>query len=167
MSTFLVHNLQTDLLITDPCGLSNNSLVSQEIFKVGDRLSALENDLGKKDPQVISLKKYYTLLEIKDYLYYKNLNEKCKTNFVLNLFFYSNDPKKCEKCEDQGFVLSYVRLKNQNIRTYSFDVDLGVSILDYLVKHYNITELPSVVFNEKTHKGFLDRADVEEMLNEH
>lgn len=164
MTNFLVQDIQGELMEEDPCKFVSTGLASQELFKVGDRLDALEKDLGKDDEQVISLKKYYNLIEIRDYLFYKKVNEGCDGEFILNLFFYSNDQKKCEKCEDQGFVLSYVRAKNDKIRTYSFDVDLGLPTVDYLTKFYNVNEIPSVVFNEEVYYGFLDTEKVEEIV---
>lgn len=164
MTNFLVQDIQSELMEEDPCKFVSTELASQELFKVGDRLDALEKDLGKDDEQVVSLKKYYNLLAVRDYLFYKKVNEECDKDFILNLFFYSNDPKKCEKCEDQGFVLSYVRAKNDKIRTYSFDVDLGLPAVDYLVKFYNVNEVPSVVFNEDVYYGFLDTEKVEEII---
>lgn len=155
MTNFLVQDVQSELLTTDPCKFVTSGLVSQELFKVGDRLTALENELGKNNPQVLSLKRYYTILQLKDYLFFKKVNEKCNSKFILNLFFYSNDHKKCEKCEDQGFVLSYVRAKNDNIRTYSFDIDLEMPIVQYLTHYYNVTGIPSVVFNEQVYTGFV------------
>lgn len=164
MTNFLVQDIQSDLMEEDPCNFVSTGLASQELFRVGDRLDALEKDLGKDDEQVIGLKKYYNLIEIRDYLFYKKVNEECHKDFVLNLFFYSNDQKKCEKCEDQGFVLSYVRTKNDKIRTYSFDVDLGLPAIDYLTKFYKINDVPSVVFNEDVYYGFLDTEKVEEIV---
>ncbi len=164
MNNFLRQNLQSELMENDVCNFSNSGLVSQELFKVGDRLDALEKDLGKDHQEVISLKKYYILLEVKDYLFFKKVNEKCNGEFILNLFFYSNDPKKCEKCEDQGFVLSYARAKNDNIRTYSFDVDLGLDVVNYLADYHKIENVPSVVFYDKVYTGFLDTEKVESII---
>ncbi len=166
MTNLLFQDIQSDLFESDPCSFVDNDLVSQELFKVGDRLDALESELGKNDEEVVSLKRYYSILEIKDYLFFKKVNEKCKTDYILNLFFYSNDPKKCEKCEDQGFVLSYARAKNDKIRTYSFDVDLGLPVVDYLAGYYNVTGVPVVVFNEKVYQGFISKQEVDVIVSD-
>ncbi len=166
MTNFLTQDLESDLLISHPCDFVNSSFVSQELFGVGDRLSALEKDLGKTNEQVLSLKKYYMVLQVKDYLFFKNFNEKCSGKFILNLFFYSNDHKICEKCEDQGFVLSYARAKNDKLRTYSFDVDLDTPIIKYLMSRYNVTAVPAVIFNDKVYNEFINTQKAEKIIED-
>ncbi len=164
MTNFLFQDVETALISNDPCKFSNSSLVSTVLFNSGDRLISLEKDLGKNDVKVISLKKYYTILQVKDFLFYKKVAKQCDTDIVLNLFFYSNDPKKCEKCEDQGFVLTYLRAKYPNVRTYSFDVDLNLSVVDHLKELYGVTKVPSVVFDEDVYSGFVDNDRAEEII---
>ena len=84
----------------------------------------------------------------------------------MNLFFYSNDQKKCERCDDQGFVLSYARTKDGNIRTYSFDVDLGLPVVDYFVNYYNVTEVPVTVFGDHVYRGFLSTEEVDVIVGD-
>lgn len=164
MVNLLLQDVNSELIQSSPCEFVDSGLVSQELFKVGDRLDALERELGKNDEEVLSLKRYYTVLEVKDYLFFSKLNEKCGGKFVLNLFFYSNDPKKCERCDDQGFVLSYVRGEDNRIRTYSFDVDLGVPVVNYFIDLYNITDVPVVVFDDKVYYGFLGREEIDSII---
>ncbi|MBI2148699.1 hypothetical protein HYU23_03385 [Candidatus Woesearchaeota archaeon] len=166
MTNFLVQDVQSQLINENPCDFVNSGLVSQELFEVGDRVTALEKDLGKKDDRVLSLKKYYTVLQVKDYLFFKNVNEKCNSNYILNLFFYSNDPRVCERCEDQGFVLGYLRADNINIRTYSFDVNLDLPIVKYLISYYNVTVTPTVIFNDKVYSGFISADQLNKLLVE-
>lgn len=163
MINLVTQDVQSALLEGGTCKFVDNSVVSQELFKVGDRLDALEKELGKDDENVISLKNYYIILEVKDYLFFKKLNDECDGGYILNLFFYSNDPKKCGGCKDQGFVLSYARAKNEKIRTYSFDVDLELPVIQYLVDYYDIEGVPSVVFNGEVINGFVDAEKVDEI----
>lgn len=166
MTNFLIQDAQTELLQSDPCSFVNSTLVSEELFKVGDRLDALENDLGKDDERVLSLKRYYAILEVKDFLFFRKVNKECDGKFILNVFFYSNDPKKCEECEDQGYVLSYIRANNDMVRTYSFDYDLDMPIVKYLASYYNVTDVPTVVFNEQVYNGFVDRERAEDIIED-
>src|SRR3989338_1900549 len=84
MTNLITQDIQSELLEADPCSFISSGLVSQELFIVGDRLDALEKELGKDDEQVIGLKQYYTLLEVKDYLYFKKVNDECNATFILN-----------------------------------------------------------------------------------
>ncbi len=163
-TTFLIQNVQSELLASDPCKFINTSFLSNELFIVGDRLTSLEKDLGKTNKNVLSLKKYYMVLQLKNYLFLKKVNKDCGEKFILNLFFYSNDPLTCETCVDQGFVLTYLRAKNDRIRTYSFDMDLDMPLIKYLSEYYNVTTLPTVVFNDTVYSSFISKERAEELL---
>ncbi len=153
------------LIETDTCLFDKENFANEELFKVADRLTALERDLGTKDSEVVSLKKYYTALQVEEYLYLLRVKRQCKSENVLNLFFYSNDELKCANCLNQGFILTYVREKDPRLRTYSFDVDLGSPLIEVLMKRYNITTVPSMVLNNKSYSGFRDKNELLEILN--
>jgi len=153
---YLLYDVQNELLGSDPCSFVNSTFISYDIFSVGNRLEALEGERGKNDEEVISLKKYYTLLEIREYLFYKKVNKECNSDFILNLFFYSNDPEKCPKCQDQGLVLNYARQIDNTLRTYSFDVDLDMPTVNHLMTYYGVIEIPATVVMDTTYNTFLD-----------
>ena len=163
---FLTQGLQSDLLLETPCNFINNELVSSDLFNVGRRLDALERERGSKDLDVISLKKYYTALQLRDYLYFKKANTECNSSYLLNLFFYSNDKDKCPECGDQGLILTYARNKNKKLRTYSFDVDVDSPLINYLIKGYNITSVPSVSFNDKLFFKFVDKNETMDIIEQ-
>lgn len=163
---FLVQDLRNTLLLSEPCKFVESKFVSGELFEIGRRLGALEREKGSSNPDVLSLKKYYTALELNDLLYFRQVNNRCGKKFILNLFFYSNNPERCGKCNDQGLVLAYARTKHENIRTYSFDVDLDSPLIEHLKELYGVTDVPSTVFNEKVYSGFLSDDEVERILKE-
>ena len=82
----MANQVQYDLLQESSCSNITSSILSDDLAKTGDKLSYTEADLGASNAKVIYLKKYYSLLQIKDYLLSKKLAEKCankKTIFII------------------------------------------------------------------------------------
>src|SRR5438094_834930 len=70
---------QFDLLGSLDCStISENPVLSDELNSLANRLSIAEDNLGTSNEQVVSLKKQYSLLEIKDYLLMQELSQKCR-----------------------------------------------------------------------------------------
>jgi hypothetical protein len=159
---------QFDLLKEVSCQNVSGSMLSPELNLLGDKLSRTENDRGEKDNDVVYLKKYYSLLQIKDYLLSKKLAEKCgalkKPIFII--YFYSNQGD-CSECQREGYVLTRLKEKYPDLRVYSFDYNLQLSVVDSLKDIYRITNaLPALVIEDKTYTGFKSVEDLEKLLPE-
>ena len=157
---------QFDLLKEVPCQNVNGSMLSPELNILGDKLSHTENDRGEKDEDVIYLKKYYSLLQVKDFLLSKKLAEKCgavkKPVFII--YFYSNEGN-CPDCIKEGYVLTRLKEKYPELRVYSFDYNLDLSVINSLKAIYRVTDaLPALVIEDKTYTGFKSVAELEELL---
>src|SRR3989338_8777782 len=124
---------QFDLLAEHSCrDISENSVLSKEIQPVGQRLSYLETQSNVDQTQLTELKRYYSLLEIKDYLLMQQVTAKCGLKPVFILYFYSNKGD-CEDCEEQGYALTGLSERYPHLRVYSFDYNLGLSALQTLI----------------------------------
>ena len=156
---------QFSLLKRSTCTQDGNSLLAPEIGKLGERLSFMESELGTDNESVVGLKKYYSLLQIKDYLLGLELSEKCDFKQIYILYFYKND---CEDCQKQGFALTALREKYPELRIYSFDADLDLSAIATLETMYTISNegLPALVINEKLYKGFQSIETIEKLIPE-
>ncbi len=157
---------QFDLLSKAPCSeISENTVLSQELNDLADRLSFAEERLGTNDPQVVRLKEQYSLLEIKDYLLMKQLSKECKLDPVFVLYFYSNTPGECESCDRAGYALSYLRQTYPKLRVYSFDYRLTLGALQTLVATLGIKPtLPAFVIDDKTYYDLDSREAMENVL---
>jgi hypothetical protein len=147
---------QFDLLKEMPCSNVGDTILSAELSVLGDKLSHTESDRGEKDDDVIYLKKYYSLLQIKDYLLSKKLGEKCGAGKkpVFIIYFYSNQGD-CPDCRREGYVLTRLKEIYPDLRVYSFDYNLPVSAVDSMKKIYHIkSALPAIVIEDKTSTGF-------------
>lgn len=153
---------QFALLKRSTCTQDGSSLLAPEIGNLGERLAFMENQLGASNQQVLGLKKYYSLLQIKDYLLGLELSQKCDFKPIYILYFYKSD---CTDCEKQGYVLTALREKYPELRTYSFDTNLDLSAIATLKTLYKVSDdLPVVVINEKSYTGFQSIETIEKLI---
>jgi len=132
---------------------------------LADKISYSENNIGAEDVDVISLKKYYSLLEIKDYLLMKKIRERCGEKSIFILYFYKND--NCDDCTKQGYVLTSLREKYPDLRVYSFDYNLDLSAIKAMVSIYKVQDnLPAIVINGKVYNGFKSIEEIEKTFPE-
>lgn len=145
--------------------IEENGVLSDELNTLASRLSVAEENLGSKDPQVVTLKEQYSLLEIKDYLLLQQVSQKCHTKPVYILYFYSN-AGDCAQCSAAGDVLTYLRQTYPELRVYSFDYNIDLSALRTL-KSLNKLEgaLPAyIVNNQKPVYGFQSLAQLQALI---
>ena len=129
--------------------IAQNSGLSDELNSLASQLSVAESNLGDTNPEVIQLKKQYSLLEIKDYILLQNITEKCGTKPVYVLYFYTNNGD-CTQCSEVADVLTYLRGEYPSLRVYSFDYDLDLSALKTLISLYKIKDtLPAIIVNNR------------------
>ena len=157
---------QFDLLKEVSCQNVGYSILSVELNTLGDKLSHTENERGETDQDVVYLKKYYSLLQVKDYLLSKKLAEKCgavkKPVFVI--YFYSNEGD-CPDCKREGYVLTRLKEKYPELRVYSFDYNLDLSVIDSLKAIYRIEKaLPALVVEDKVYTGYKSIEEMEDLL---
>ncbi len=145
---------QFSLLSELSCKNISYSVISGELGELGRKLEWGQENLGMTDT-VSYLKKYYSLLEIKDYLLTKKISERCKTKSAFILYFYTT-AENCSECEKQGFALSALRDKYPELRVYSFDYSIDLSAVKSMLQIYKIedTKLPALVIDDDVLTGF-------------
>ncbi len=157
---------QFSLLEESSCKDVGDGTLSVELGNLEDKLSYTENQRGHNDSEVITLKKYYSLLEIKDYLLMNKISEKCKKTPVSIIYFYAADDK-CSDCEKEGYVLTHLREEYPELRVYSFDYNIDVSAVKTLISVNKIKyELPALIIKDKVYYGFKGVEDLEKMIPE-
>ena len=158
--------IQFSILEAALCENLDESFLVADLYNMGRKLEHMERNLGSENPEVIGLKKHYSLLQIKHWSLVKKANQQCELNLIPILYFYS-DKEKCPDCQRQGFVLSYLREKYDNLRIYSFDYDLDLSALDVLKSMYRLKpDFPIIIVKDEVYYGFKNRQDLEEILKE-
>ena len=162
---------QFELLGSLDCqAITDNPVLSDELNSLASRLSVAEQNLGTNNAEVVSLKKQYSLLEIKDYLLMQEISQKCATlKPVYILYFYSNSGD-CEDCGIMGDVLTYLRETYPGLRVYSFDYHLDLSALRTLLalrKIHAERGLPAFSVNNKAPVyGFKTLQEMQKLIPE-
>ncbi|HLD05035.1 MAG TPA: hypothetical protein VJG90_04935 [Candidatus Nanoarchaeia archaeon] len=156
--------MQYSLLAQDPCSYVNVTSLTDELYDISLRLDYMENVLGTDNEDVIRLKQYYSLLELRHWGFLKKVNKECGRNDTLVLYFYSNQGD-CSQCEQQGFILSYLRKIYPNLYVYSFDINLKSNALDVIKRRYKVHPAPFIILNEIPHTGFIDKDELQALIN--
>ena len=133
--------------------------IDADVEKIGHKLSFLEEEKYVFDDE---LKRKYFILEAESYLLSKRVRDLCGDDSVLLIHFYSN--RACDDCREQGTEILQMRdtLKSEGIdvKLFSFDGELDSPVAEALEAQYGIASYPSIVINERTYPGFMDREEL-------
>ncbi|MEK7460349.1 MAG: hypothetical protein AAB628_02265 [Patescibacteria group bacterium] len=158
---------QFALLRESSCrAIDHSTAFSEELSTLAQKLSYMEDNLGGDNAEVVSLKKYYSLLQIKDYLLVGRVNEKCGIKPITIIYFYSNDGS-CEDCKKEGYVLTKLREEFPELRIYSFDYNLDLSVVKTMKSIYDVKEpLPALIIGDESYHGLKNAEDIEKIIPE-
>lgn len=145
---------QFSLLSELSCKNIHDSVFSTELGELGNKLEWSQDNLGATE-EVSYLKKYYSLLQIKDYLLSKKISARCGVKSAFILYFYTT-AANCSECEKESLVLSNLRKEYPELRVYSFDYSSDLSAVVSMLQIYKIkdTELPALVIDDEVLTGF-------------
>lgn len=157
---------QFSLLSELSCKNITDSTLSGELGELGRKLEWGQDNLGATE-EVSYLRKYYSLLQIKDYLLNKKISERCKVKSAFILYFYTT-AENCSDCEREGLVLTALRSKYPELRVYSFDYSTDLSAISAMLQIYKIkdTALPALVIDGDVLTGFQGIEDLEAKIKE-
>lgn len=152
----------------DVCSLTWQEIWEEKV-RTGEKMEKLESRLGKTNSDVLRQKEIYELIEIRTWLLLREIKQKCNETFEIILFFYTNDKDDTRgswrQCETQGYVLDalYQRYPDK-VNTFAFDVNIKNPATLILQQLYNITEVPSLVINEKLYSEYINLPTLEDLL---
>ena len=155
---------QFSLLSELSCKNVSGSLLSGELDNLGRKLEWGDENLSDNET-LLYLKKYYFLLEIKDYLLMKRISARCGTKAAFVLYFYTT-LEECDACGKQGIVLSTLRDQYPGLRVYSFESGIDLSAVQAMVQIYKIkdAELPVLVIDDDLLTGFRGVEELSELI---
>ncbi len=158
--------LQYALASQEPCNLTNLDIIGDELYDMSELLANMEGSLGKLNSDVLSLKEYYSLLEIKHWLFLEKISKECKLEMPIILYFYSN-LGDCEECERQGYILTYLKRSEENLNVFSFDANIDNSVLNGLKEIHGAKnmKLPILIINGKVYSGFMELEEIRKNLS--
>ncbi|MFZ2072495.1 MAG: hypothetical protein WA101_00090 [Minisyncoccia bacterium] len=157
---------QFSLLSELSCKNVSDSLLSSELNDLGRKIEWGQNSIGSTD-ELSYLKKYYSLLQIKDYLLMKKVSARCGKQSAFILYFYTT-AENCSECEKEGIVLSALRDKYPDLRVYSFDYGIDLSAVKAMINIYKIqdTKLPALVIDDNVLTGFHSVEEMDSRIKE-
>ena len=155
---------QFSLLQEIPCADVSNSILSQELNILSDKINYSEKNFTGNSDEITSLKKDYSLLEIKDYLLLKEASKRCGLKPVFLFYFYIRGDV-CTECTREDDVLSKLRDTYPEVRIYSFDYNLDLSAVKAFVSIYKVPEIfPGFVINGKSYTGGKSFEEIEAII---
>ena len=156
---------QFDLLKEVSCSNINYAYLSDELDVLGDKITYTDGATGVNKESSLYLKKYYALLQIKDYLLSKKLGEKCATKKPAFILYFYSTQEKCADCTKTGYVLTELKRKYPDLRIYSFDNDMPLSAVETTKRIFKVTnKLPALVIEDITYTGYKTMAEIEALL---
>lgn len=157
---------QFSLLSELSCKNISESVLSGELGELGQKLEWGQDNLGSAE-EVSYLKKYYSLLQIKDYLLMKRISARCGTKSAFILYFYTT-AENCSECEKESIALTALRDKFPELRVYSFDYSTDLSAVKSMLSIYKIedTKLPALVIEDEVLTGFHPIEELESSIKE-
>ncbi|MEM2131062.1 MAG: hypothetical protein QXR96_00930 [Candidatus Woesearchaeota archaeon] len=161
-NNFEATEIQYLLLTQEPCN-TDTILITKELEEIGSKITYMENMLGFDNNEVMDLKNSYSLIQLKHYLLLKKIDKECNEKFNFILYFYSNKGD-CPKCEQQGFILDYIKKKYNNTMIYAFDINNDNNALKTIKNKYKIEKTPGLIINENVFQKFLETEEIEDLL---
>ena len=148
------------------CKNISDSALSGQLDELGNKLEWSQQNIGATD-EVNALRKFYSLLEIKDYLLMKKISSRCGVKSAFILYFYTT-AQNCSECEKQSLVLSSLREKYPELRVYSFDFSTDLSAVKAMLNIYKVedTKLPALVIDDELLTGFQGIDSLDKTVNE-
>ncbi len=166
-----IQNFQLQFLFFDvlgesaTCPLLRDTLsnINTQSYEIGNRLvsSGSEGQITDQNEYII-LKKEYSRLLTGYWLLAKKLKDTCGLEASTIIYFFS---KECTTCDDQGFVLSYLKNRMQEkLLVFALDGNLEEPSVKVLKEYFNIKTYPSLIINGKLYGGFYSVEDIEKLL---
>ena len=113
-------------------------------------------DKNRPTEEYLALKAEYTKVSLRAWIIANSNYERCETEVLPILYFYS---KECNDCIMQGEMLDnlkgFLAERGKTMIAFTLDFDYDEPTLDLVKKYYNVTEVPAIVINGKLYQGRL------------
>lgn len=165
-----LQNYYFQTLAESSCNLAikNNFDFADDIYNKGLQLEKYEEENQITDALLIE-KKRYALLKTELWLNTLLLKKKCNVTFDTVVYFYFGDPKNNKAVSEQKIISNVLREMKEkhgnNVILLPIAGDFDLNIINLQMQAYNVTDIPSVLINEKNVLyGFNKLEDIEKYL---
>jgi len=166
-----MQNFQLQLLFLDvlgenaTCPLLGATLgdINKKSYDIGSELESYSSESEIMDyNEYLNMKKEYSRLLVGYWLLAGKLRRSCELGADTIVYFYA---KECERCDDQAFVLTYLKEKlGSGLLVFALDSELGEPSIQTIQDYYGITSYPSLVVGEDMYAGFHSKETLEKIL---
>ena len=130
---------------------------TQEVWELG-------RELNDDDPRFEELRRDYALLSTKAWILNSYVKDRCETDVVVLLYFYSIP---CEDCIQQGYILDELRSEYKDkVLVFVLNSNLDEPIVNTLKIAYDIQETPAIVIGENTYLSLRDKTELRDLINQ-
>jgi thiol-disulfide isomerase/thioredoxin len=167
-----VQNFQLQFLFFDVLGqnatcpilISTLSDINKQSYEIGSKLTSYNSDSEIMDYETYTrVKNEYSRLLTGYWLLATKLRGNCMMNSSTIVYFFN---KECAKCDDQGFILTYLKKKYGNsLLIFALDSDLDEPSVSAIKQYFNITEYPTLIINGQVYAGFYPEEELHTILN--
>jgi hypothetical protein len=121
----------------------------EDLEKTRVRIETYSDDATITKEAFELLEREYLLAEVRYWLLANRAKEICDHDIV-TLLSFSSDEEECATCDEQSFVLSYMKKElGEKLLIFSFNVKtVDEPMIAILKTAYNITEYPSIVVDD-------------------
>jgi len=136
---------------------------TREVWDIGRQIVQLENE-GTNPERLSELTSDYSLLSVRAWILNSYVNQKCEEEKIVILYFYS---VPCSECIQQGNILDELREEvfGNKMRVFVLNVNSNESIVQDLVKTYDVIETPSIVIGNSTYVGLVNKDKLEDVIS--
>ena len=146
-------------------------------IKEAESLGSISDEMGRevekyegsdklREGSFVELKERYTSVLIRNWLTLEKIKSTCNGSYTTILYFYTQDD--CNKCGDQGVILSYLKDRlDGELMIFAVDGDVDLRIVRALKEAYSIEEYPTLVINGEISVGFHEMDELTDILCEY
>lgn len=137
--------------IGDNCDFifNENLKLGDRIYEEGLKIEKYE-DASKFTDSILTEKKRYALLDMQFLQNSLEIKKACNSNFSTVIYFYSQYNETSEQKIMDRILWNLKQKCGPNVIYITFPADMDLSSINLLKAFYNITQIPSVVIDEKT-----------------
>jgi len=155
--------MQYSLLAENPCAHTKTNTLNEELYQLNSKIDFMESSLGTSNTDVLRLKEYYSILQLRHYLLLRRAMKECGEDYIFVLYFYSNK-EDCPDCRSEGDIITYFRKELENMRVYAFDIDIDNVAIETVKELYGVDAIPTMVINDQVFKGFLSKNEMQKVF---
>lgn len=136
-----------------------------EIQNLRQEVAAYESSSKVENAEYELVKKRYMNLVIQNLIEVRQMEERCGDDRVNIVYIYTKND--CDRCEDQGTVLTYYRRNYEdNVLVHPLDSDLSMKSIEFMEDFYNINDYPALIVEGEVYEGFQNREKVGEIIEQ-